>query len=62
MPDATYDIEEEIDLSSLEPLIALPSSPGNVVPVREVAGRRDLAVRASGRRRTPGSGTSRSWR
>lgn len=35
---ATYDIDEEIDLSSLEPLIALPSSPGKVVPVREVAG------------------------
>jgi aconitate hydratase len=31
-------VEEEIDLSELEPLIALPSSPGNVVPVREVAG------------------------
>ncbi len=37
--DATYDVTEEIDLSTLEPLIALPSSPGNVVPVREVAGR-----------------------
>jgi aconitate hydratase len=36
--DATYDIEEEINLSSLEPLIAKPSSPGNVVPVREVEG------------------------
>jgi aconitate hydratase len=36
--DATYDIEDEIDLASLEPLIAAPSSPGNVVPVREVAG------------------------
>ncbi|HUP00767.1 MAG TPA: aconitate hydratase [Gemmatimonadota bacterium] len=36
--DAPYDLEEEIDLSLLEPLIALPSSPGNVVPVREVAG------------------------
>jgi aconitate hydratase len=35
---AVYDVEEEIDLSELEPLIALPSSPGNVVPVREVAG------------------------
>ena len=35
---AAYDVEEEIDLSKLEPLIALPSSPGNVVPVREVAG------------------------
>jgi aconitate hydratase len=31
---ARYDLEEEIDLSSLEPLIAKPSSPGNVVPVR----------------------------
>lgn len=37
-PGAEYDIEEEIDLSTLEPLIAMPSSPGNVVPVREVAG------------------------
>jgi aconitate hydratase len=37
--DATYDVTEEIDLSAIEPLIALPSSPGNVVPVREVAGR-----------------------
>jgi len=38
-PDAKYDEYEEINLSELEPLIALPSSPGNVVPVREVAGR-----------------------
>ncbi len=37
--DAGYDETDEIDLSNLEPLIALPSSPGNVVPVREVAGR-----------------------
>lgn len=37
--DAQYDEYEEINLSELEPLIALPSSPGNVVPVREVAGR-----------------------
>jgi aconitate hydratase len=36
--DAAYDLDEEIDLSKLEPLIALPSSPGKVVPVREVAG------------------------
>ena len=35
---AGYDIEENIDLSQIEPLIAMPSSPGNVVPVREVAG------------------------
>jgi aconitate hydratase len=37
-PDAEYDRYEEIDLSALEPLIAKPSSPGNVVPVREIAG------------------------
>ncbi|ADJ29556.1 aconitate hydratase [Nitrosococcus watsonii] len=37
--DAKYDEYEEINLSELEPLIALPSSPGKVVPVREVAGR-----------------------
>jgi len=36
--DAKYDEYEEIDLSRLEPLIAKPSSPGNVVPVKEVAG------------------------
>ncbi|HET7627235.1 MAG TPA: aconitate hydratase [Bacillales bacterium] len=35
---AKYDIDEEINLSELEPLIAKPSSPGNVVPVREIAG------------------------
>lgn len=35
---ATYDIDESIDLSQIEPLIAKPSSPGNVVPVREVDG------------------------
>lgn len=35
---AAYDEYEEMDLSGLEPLIACPSSPGNVVPVRQVAG------------------------
>jgi aconitate hydratase len=35
---AEYDKYDEIDLSQLEPLIACPSSPDNVVPVREVAG------------------------
>ena len=35
---APYDEYAEIDLSLLEPLIAKPSSPGNVVPVREIAG------------------------
>lgn len=37
-PDCGYDAVETLDLSALEPLIALPSSPGKVVPVREVAG------------------------
>lgn len=35
---ATYDIDEEINLSKLEPMIAKPSSPGNVVPVTELEG------------------------
>lgn len=33
-----YEHHEQIDLSTLEPLIAKPSSPGKVVPVSEVAG------------------------
>jgi aconitate hydratase len=37
-PDAGYDEVMEIDLSTLEPLVACPSSPDAVVPVREVAG------------------------
>ena len=36
--DALYDEVLEIDLSRLEPLIALPHQPDNVVPVRQVAG------------------------
>jgi aconitate hydratase len=35
---AEYDEYDEIDLSKIEPLIALPSSPGNVVPVSQVEG------------------------
>ncbi|PKD16050.1 aconitate hydratase [Salegentibacter salinarum] len=34
-----YDLHEEIILDELVPLIALPTSPGNVVPVSEVAGK-----------------------
>lgn len=37
--DCDYDEHEEIILDDLVPLIALPTSPGNVVPVSEVAGR-----------------------
>jgi aconitate hydratase len=36
--EAIYDEVIEINLSELEPLIALPTQPDNVVPVREVAG------------------------
>lgn len=36
--DAHYDQTDEIDLSQLVPLIAKPTSPGNVVEVSEVAG------------------------
>jgi aconitate hydratase len=35
---AEYDEHEHIELDKLEPLIAQPHSPGNVVPVSEVAG------------------------
>lgn len=38
-PDCEYDLHDEIDLSKLEPLIACPSSPGNVVTVKEVEGK-----------------------
>jgi aconitate hydratase len=41
---ATYDEDEVIDLSELEPLIAKPTSPGNVGPVREVAGTQTVQV------------------
>ncbi|MEQ6917046.1 aconitate hydratase [Halomonas aquatica] len=37
-PGCRYDRDEVVDLSRLEPLIALPSSPDRVVPVAEVAG------------------------
>src|SRR5690606_20172305 len=35
---AQYDVVYKLDLSTIEPMIALPSSPGNVVPVTEVEG------------------------
>ena len=38
-PDAEYVETVEVDITDLEPLIACPPSPANVVPVREVAGR-----------------------
>ncbi|MCM2359735.1 MAG: aconitate hydratase [Geobacteraceae bacterium] len=37
-PDCAYDEYDEIDLATLEPLIACPSSPDNVVRVAEVEG------------------------
>ena len=35
----SYDLHDHIELDKLVPLIALPTSPGNVVPVSEVAGK-----------------------
>ncbi len=37
---AEYDRLVDIDLDSLEPMVALPHSPDNVVPVRDVAGQK----------------------
>ena len=39
-PDAKYDEEYEIDLSSLQPLAACPHSPDNVKPIAELAGKK----------------------
>ncbi len=39
-PDAPYDEEIALDLSTIEPLLARPHSPDNVVPVREEQGRK----------------------
>lgn len=36
----SYDLEHEIVLDEIVPLIALPTSPGNVVPVSEVEGKK----------------------
>jgi aconitate hydratase len=41
---ADYDEHEHIELDRLEPLIAKPHSPGNVVPVSEVAGTKAAQV------------------
>ena len=37
-PDAAYDDREVIELDALEPLVARPPSPGDVVPVAELEG------------------------
>jgi len=50
---ADYDVDETIDLSQIEPLIAKPSSPGNVVPVSEVAGE-EIAQAVIGSSANPG--------
>ena len=57
---AGSDETDEIDLSTLEPLIALPSSPGNVMPEsrREVAGREGSFRLTSARPQTPACGIS----
>jgi len=55
LPDenAEYDINEEINLDKIEPLIALPNSPGNVVPVSEVEGK-DIYQAVVGSSANPG--------
>jgi aconitate hydratase len=50
---ADYDVDEIIDLSQIEPLIAKPSSPGNVIPVSEVAGE-EIAQAVIGYSANPG--------
>jgi aconitate hydratase len=52
--DATYDDQIELDLSAIGPLVALPGSPDNVVPVEEVAGTKVDQVMV-------GSCTNGSW-
>jgi aconitate hydratase len=52
--DAGYDDQIELDLSSVEPLVALPGSPDRVVPVGEVAGTAIESVMV-------GSCTNGSW-
>ena len=52
--DAEYDDQIELDLSTITPLVALPGSPDNVVPVQEVAGTAIDQV-------TVGSCTNGSW-
>jgi aconitate hydratase len=49
----SYDEEDEIDLSALEPLVAMPSSPGNVVKVGDIAGK-DLYQSYIGSSANPG--------
>src|SRR5919108_936315 len=53
-PDATYDYQIELDLSTIGPLVALPGSPDRVVPIEEVAGTAIEQV-------TVGSCTNGSW-
>src|ERR1700744_1587482 len=50
---ADYVVDESIDLAEIEPLIAKPSSPGNVVPGREVAGE-EIAQAVIGSSANPG--------
>ncbi len=53
-PNAEYDAEIALDLSTVEPLVALPGSPDNVVPIGEVEGTEIQQVMV-------GSCTNGSW-
>jgi len=48
--DAVYDVTDEIDLSTLEPLIAKPSSPGTMAAVARSPGRRSARWSSAPRR------------
>lgn len=41
-PDAEFDEVIEIDLGTIEPMVALPHSPGNVVKIREIVERKPI--------------------
>ena len=43
-PDATYSQVIEIELDKMEPMAACPSSPDNVVPIREIQGKKVAQV------------------
>ena len=58
-PTGDFDEVEHIDLAALVPLVAKPSSPGNVVPVDEVVG---TDARAGLRRLVGQLVATRTWR
>lgn len=55
-PDAEYDEEMTLDLSTLEPMIALPAQPDNVVTIRDLQEKKELRqIFAENSRTIPGT-------